>query len=240
MMMEIANLINESYLRSNCRYGYRKIYHDLYNQGIIVNHKKILRIMQEMNIQGVYPKKKINTSLRNHNHLVFPYLLSGICIERPNQVWTSDITYIKIGEVFYYLVVIIDLFSRYILSYEISHSLQLGFCIDSLQKALQNYSKPDIFNTDQGCQYTSNDFVWLLVKRRIDISMDHKGRCFDNIINERLWRTIKQEAIYFEKPETLSELIVTIDRFIEWYNNDRLHQSLGYKKPRDMYYGFIN
>jgi putative transposase len=232
----IANLINESYLGSDCRYGYRKITKEINSQGVIVNHKKILRIMNEMGIEGLYPKRSINTTIANKEHKIYPYLLGGLEINRVNLVWATDLTYIKIGGKFMYFMAIIDLYSRYIIAYDLSYNMEAEFCVAILAKALKA-GFPEIFNTDQGSQYTSNDFTNLLLSRDIKISMDHKGRCFDNIYVERLWRTLKQEVIYYYRPEDIGSLERRIEEFVPWYNNKRLHQSLDYKTPAAIYWG---
>lgn len=232
---ELANLIQEIYLSSDCRYGYRKITHGLHANNVVVNHKKVLRIMQDMGIQGLYPRKCINTT-RKANHTVYPYLLEGLEIKHPNQVWATDLTYIRLPGRFMYFMAIIDLYSRNIIAYELSSNLEAAFCIDVLKRALL-MGTPNIFNTDQGSQFTSNDFINLLVAKTIKVSMDHKGRCFDNIFVERLWRTLKQEAIYYYKPETVIELEKCINEFVYWYNNERLHQSLNYNTPSSIYTG---
>ncbi len=181
---EIANLIQEVYLSSDCRYGYRKIAAALNQQGHVANHKKVLRLMQEMNIQGLYPRKFKNTSLKS-NHEIYPYLLEGLTIHKPNQVWATDITYLALQNRFFYFIAIIDLYSRYIVSYELSANLAVGFCLDNLRMAL-TFGIPDIFNSDQGSKFTSDAFTQMLQQHNIKISMDHKGRCFDNIFVERL------------------------------------------------------
>lgn len=231
---EIANSIMEIYLSSDCRYGYRKITATLQNQNVIINQKKVLRIMKEMGIEGLYPKKKFNITIRNSEHKVYPYLLTNLEINRINQVWATDITYIKINNKFIYFMAIIDLYSRYIIAYGLSHSLEAEFCIGILDKALIEKT-PDIFNTDQGSQYTSSDFTSKLKMKNIKISMDHQGRCFDNIFIERLWRTLKQEVIYYYRPEDITSLETRIEEFVPWYNNQRVHQALGYKTPASVY-----
>ena len=230
---EIANVIKEIYLKSDCRYGYRKITHSLKGYNLVVNHKKVLKVMHDIGIQGIYPRKFINTTTKD-SHAIFPYLLEGVVINRVNQVWATDITYISLPGRFMYFIAIIDLYSRYIITHELSSNLEAGFCVDTLKVALSK-GKPDIFNTDQGSQFTSNDFVNTLKKVNVQISMDHKGRCFDNIVVERLWRTLKQEAIYYYRPETISDLDKCINEFVLWYNNERLHQSLDYKTPKHVY-----
>jgi putative transposase len=232
---EIANLIKEIYLDSDCRYGYRKITAALVHQGYTINHKKVLRLMQTMGIQGLYPRRFKNTSLKANN-AIYPYLLEGLTIAQPNHVWATDITYIAIQNRFMYFIAIIDIYSRYIVAYELSGNLETGFCIDTLKVAL-TIAIPIIFNTDQGAQFTSLDFIQVLKQYNIQISMDHKGRCFDNIFVERLWRTVKQEAVYYYRPETVKDLEICLKNFVHWYNNHRLHQSLNYQTPAAVYGG---
>ena len=233
---DIANMISEVYAKSDCRYGYRKISFVLNSLGVVVNDKKVLRLMQEMNIQGLYPRKFVNTTARDLAHKVYPYLLNGVEINKANQVWATDITYIRIMDRFMYFIAIIDLHSRYIIAYDLSHNLEAGFCITTLQEALTK-GTPEIFNTDQGCQFTSEGFTQILILQGVQISMDHKGRCFDNIFVERLWRTLKQESIYYYRPETIQELELCLKNFVLWYNNERVHQSLKYKTPAAVYLG---
>lgn len=231
---EIANLIKEIYLKSDCRYGYRKITAALQDDyKLIVNHKKVLKIMQDLNIQGLYPRKFINTTIKD-SHTIFPYLLNGVNIDHIDQVWATDITYIRLPSRFMYFIAIIDVYSRYIIAYDLSSNLEASFCVDTLQSALTK-STPEIFNTDQGSQFTSKDFIDTLCNHNVKISMDHKGRCFDNIFVERLWRTLKQEVIYYYRPETIIELEKYIHEFVSWYNEERKHQSLNYKTPKSIY-----
>lgn len=232
---EVANLINEIYLASDCRYGYRKITAEFKARNIEVNDKKILRIMQTMGLQGLYPKRKCNTSIKYKEHKIYPYLLEGLVINKANQVWATDITYIAIEGKFMYFIAILDLYSRYIIAYELSPYLEAGFCVHTLRTALKA-QKPEIFNSDQGVQFTSNDFIKELSDHKIQISMDHKGRCFDNIFVERLWRTLKQEAIYYYRPTNIRDLEIVLKDFVSWYNNKRRHQSLQYKIPAEVYY----
>jgi putative transposase len=232
----VANLIRDVYLSSDCRYGYRKIAAALKNQGDIVNRKKVLRIMREIGIEGLYPKKRMNISIADTEHKIYPYLLNDLKIEKANQVWATDVTYIKIDTYFMYFIAIIDLYSRYIVSYDLSNSLEVGFCINALKRAL-NVANPDIFNTDQGSQFTCHDFIEELKNRGIRISMDHTGRCFDNIFIERLWRTLKQESIYYYRPDNIRSLIKCLKEFVVWYNNIRLHQALKYRTPAGVYFG---
>jgi len=231
----IANLIRDIYLSSDCRYGYRKIAAELKREGNIANTKKVLRIMREIGIKGIYPKKKIRAANKDKENKIYPYLLKDLKIEKANQVWATDITYIRVDNYFMYFVAIIDLYSRYIISYDLSNSLEAVFCISTLKVAL-SIANPEIFNTDQGSQFTCGEFVKELEKLGIKISMDHKGRCFDNIFVERLWRTLKQESIYYYCPNDIKSLTKNLEEFVDWYNNKRLHQSLKYKTPAEVYF----
>jgi len=216
-------------------YGYRRLYHSLLQEGKIVNSKQVLNYMKILGIQALYPKKKKNTSIPNANHQKYPYLLKGLKITRPNHVWSSDITYIRLNSGFVYLCAIIDIYTRSILSWKLSPVMDESLTTSVLNDALLNYGKPDIFNSDQGSQYTAQGFINTLIKHNISISMDSKGRAIDNIFIERFWRTIKHDNIYPSRYETLQEAKAGIGAFILTYNNHRLHQSLGYKPPLKVY-----
>jgi putative transposase len=190
--------------------------------------------MRGIGLKGLTPRRFIVTTTKEAKNKVAPYLLEGLSIGHPNQVWATDITYIKLRERFMYFIAIIDLYSRYVITSELSHSLEAGFCIAALKAALKS-ARPKIFNTDQGSQFTSEGFILELTKHNVQISMDHKGRCFDNIFVERFWRTVKQEAVYFYRPETIPELEKCLNDFVLWYNHKRLHQSLRYKTPAQVY-----
>lgn len=232
---EVANLIRDAYQESDCRYGYRKVLAALKIQGFVVNNKRVRKLMRGMGLKGLTPRKFVCTTNKDANNKVYPYLLTGLSIKYSNQVWATDITYIQLRERFMYFIAIIDVYSRYIIAHDLSHSLEAGFCVATLQTALAT-RKPEIFNTDQGVQFTSARFIAELTKHGVQISMDHKGRCFDNIFVERLWRTIKQEAVYFYRPETIQDLEKCLNDFVLWYNNKRLHQSLNYRTPGFVYY----
>lgn len=234
----IANKIYEIWLESPF-YGYRKIKATLNRQGEEINHKKIKRLMQEMNISSIFPgKKKINLSQPNDTNRKHPYLLKDLKIDRVNQVWVTDITYIKmLTGGFTYFIAIMDLYSRFITSAILSTNLEAGFCIKAMTKSINQYSLPEIFNTDQGSQFTSNDWIKLLQKNNIKISMDGKGRCFDNIFAERLWRTIKYEEVYLKSYDTVLTARKELEKFVEFYNYKRPHQSLKYNTPSDIYFG---
>jgi len=231
----IEEKVVEIYLESGCRYGYRKITKALSNQGDTVNHKKVLAIMQRQNIQGVYPKKKFKYTKTEHKK--YPYLLEGLKINNPDEVWATDITYVKLPMGFVYLVAYIDLYSRYIVGFNVSITMEAQFCIDSLEEALSKGRKPMIVNTDQGSQFTSNDFVSFVEANGVTLSMDAKGRCFDNIFIERFWRSFKQEDMYRYRYESVTEAKACVATYISWYNNQRLHQSLEYITPAEMYFG---
>jgi len=214
-------------------YGYRKITAILQNSGLIVNHKRILRLMNHMGIQAIYQKKKFKKP--EENKIIYPYLLSGVDINKPNQVWSTDLTYLRMKQGFMYLIAIIDMFSRYIVSWKLLTTLEVNDCIETLHEALA-VNIPDIFNSDQGSQFTSGDWIDCLLQNNIKISMSGKGRCFDNIYIERLWRTIKYEDFYLNCYEDGWDLEDGLKKFIIFYNTQRPHQSLSYKTPAEIYY----
>lgn len=226
-------LIDEEYTRRPF-YGSRKLVVFLEAQGHEVNRKRIQRLMRLMGIQGVCPGP--NTSRRRTEHAVYPYLLRNYLIERPNQVWSADITYIPLIRGFAYLVAILDWFSRYVLAWRLSNSMETAFCVEALEEALGQAS-PEIFNTDQGCQFTSQDFVVRLQKRDIRISMDSRGRAFDNIFNERLWRSVKYEDVYLKGYQTMPEAQEGLGKYFRFYNDERFHQSLAYRTPSAVHCG---
>lgn len=200
----------------------------------IVNHKRIRRLMRKMALMAIYPKPR--TTQRIIEHAKYPCLIRDMDINRPDQVWCSDITYIRLRGGFMYLVAIMDYLSRYVLSWSVSNSLESLFCIDALDEAL-NLSKPKIFHSDQGKQYTCGKFVKELKDRSIDISMSGKGRCFDNILNERLWRTVKYEETHLRQYANGHDLIRSLRRYFDYYNNHRPHMSLNYQTPSEVYFG---
>jgi putative transposase len=229
----LANQIHELWLQMPF-YGYRRITADLQRQGHKINHKRVLRIMQEMHLQALYPKAK--TTVRNPEHKIYPYLLRDLAIVRPNQGWATDITYIKMpGGGFMYLIAIIDIYSRFILSWRFSNTLDTKFCEEALKIALDR-AKPEILNTDQGCQFTSLAWINLVECNQIKVSMDGRGRWADNVFIERFWRTLKHEHVFIHAFETVTEARESIDRFIDVYNYKRLHQSLDYKTPSEVYF----
>ena len=227
----LMNVMDAQYTKTPF-YGSRKMVVFLNHAGHDVNRKRVQRLMREMGIFGVCPGP--HTSQSHREHLVYPYLLDGVMIEHPNHVWSADITYVRLVKGFAYLVAILDWFSRYVLSFRLSNSLETVFCREALDEALE-MGTPDIFNSDQGCQFTSADFTETLKQREIKISMDGRGRCFDNIFVERLWRSVKYEDIYLRGYQTMSEAQEGLKRYFQFYNNERFHQSLGYHTPRDVY-----
>lgn len=192
--------------------------------------------MQLMGLEAIYPKP--NLSKRHPEHTIYPYLLRNYRINKPCQVWSADITYIRMDKGFVYLTAIIDWFSRYVLSWRLSNTLDSHFCLEALKDALEQ-GHPGIFNTDQGVQYTSNEFVNVLINAEIQISMDGKGRALDNVFVEQLWRTVKHEHVYLHEYATVKELSRGLEEFFHFYNHERLHQSLGYLPPREVHQKMI-
>lgn len=215
--------------------GVRRMYHELNRADNPINIKRIRRLMHLMNLEAVGPKP--NLSKPRQDHIVYPYLLKGVVIDRPNFVWSTDITYVPMANGFLYPCAIIDWFSRYILSWRLSNTLLADFCIDALEEALLRWGKPQIFNTDQGSQFTSQDFLKPLITNEIAISMDSKGRALDNIFIERFWRTIKYEHLYLRAYTDGHSLHQGLTEYFRFYNHERKHQSLGYQTPAVWYEG---
>lgn len=218
-------------------YGTVRTYWELQKRGYYLGRDRITKVKKELNLRTLYPEPK--TTIRNKLHPVYPYLLKGLEITRPNQVWSTDITYIPLMHGFAYLVSIIDLYSRKILSWNLSNSLDKSFCIEALNEAIERYGVPEIFNSDQGCQFTSLEFTGILKSHNIQISMDGRGRAIDNIYIERYWRTLKYEDIYLNKYETIPDARIGINKFTHFYNVKRLHSSLEYKTPDEYYYNIL-
>ncbi len=215
-------------------YGYRRITKELReNSGIKVNRKRVQRLMVWGGIQAIYPGP--NTSRRNKLHAVHPYLLRDMSITRANQVWMVDITYLRMPNGFMYLVALIDVHSRYVVSWSLSNTLDTEFCLDALKSGLAE-AKPEIINSDQGCQFTSEDWIHYLREWDIKISMTGKGRCLDNVYIERFWRSFKREEFYLNEYGSVKELRKAISAYIEFYNRKRWHQSLDYKTPASIYF----
>lgn len=215
-------------------FGTRKLRIQLKKRGYRVNRKKIRRLMRELGLAVIYRKPRL--SLPGRGHKIYPYLLRGLAVERPNQVWSSDITYIRLAHGFVYLVAIIDVFSRTVISWRLSTTLEKDFCLEALSEALR-FGKPEIFNTDQGSKFTSSEFTGLLETQGIRVSMDGRGRVFDNIFVERLWRTVKYEEVYLHEYRTVSEARQHLTGYFQFYNMQRPHEALGYRTPHEVHFG---
>lgn len=214
-------------------YGYRKITEQLDRNGYPVNHKRVLRLMKEMGIEAIYPKP--NLSKNNQSHPVYPYLLKGLSINAPNQVWGTDITYIRMHQGFVYLVAFMDWYSRYVLSWQLSTTLTADFVVNAAMIAL-GLADPGIINSDQGVQFTSQDYLDIWDRDTTRISMDGRGRCMDNIFIERLWRSVKYEDIYLHDYNTVLAVKDGLTKYFNTYNNRRLHQALNYHTPAEIYF----
>jgi putative transposase len=228
----LSHLIDEEYTRHPF-YGSRKMVVFLKTAGYPVNRKRVQGLMRNMGLVGMAPGP--NTSRPHPEHKVYPYLLRGVIISRRDQVWSTDITYIRLAHGFAYLVVVIDWYSRRVLSWRISNSMDTEFCVNCLEEALRRYGKPEIFNSDQGSQFTSDAFTGVLKREGVAISMDGRGRVFDNIFVERLWRTVKHEDVYLKGYATMIELRIGLAEYFTFYNGERPHQSLGQKTPEVVY-----
>ena len=226
--LELMRRIDEQYLKTPF-YGSRKIADELSSPKQPLNRKRVQRLMRIMGITAIYPQKK--TSLPGVGHRVYPYLLRGLTVERANQVWCSDITYIPLRCGFMYLVAVMDWYSRLVLSWQLSNTLDTEFCLAALDDALTIYGCPDIFNTDQGAQFTSHDFTSRLLENQIAISMDGRGRALDNVFIERLWRSLKYEDIYLKDYESGADLSGGLERYFDFYDHCRIHQALDYRTP---------
>lgn len=235
--LELCNSIAEIYSNYPI-YGYRRIREMLLRGGICVNHKRVARLMKEMNLRAIYPGP--NTSKRAIGSMVYKYLLSDVSIIRPNQVWQVDITYLRTSYGFVYLVAFIDVYSRVVVGWRLSNDLAAQSCLLALHDAIMNYGLPEIINSDQGSQFTSDDWIKFLQSNNIKISMTGKGRCNDNANIERLWRSFKYEGSYLYKWNTVQELKTNIPRWLDWYNNERPHQALKYKTPIEKYREFMD
>jgi putative transposase len=231
--LEMMRMIDEQYLKTPF-YGTVRMTAHLRRQGHLVNKKRVKRLMRLMGLIAIYQKPR--TSIATPEHIKYPYLLGGVDINRSGQVWATDITYIPMARGFLYLIAIMDLHSRFIVSWRLSNSLDDSFCVEALQEALV-YGSPEIFNSDQGSQFTGEGFTSLLKHARIAISMDGKGRCMDNIFVERLWRSLKYEEVYLHAYDSVEEARKGIAAWIQFYNYDRPHQSLSYQTPWEVFKG---
>ena len=230
--LALMRLLDEQYTRMPF-YGVRKMTAWLNTVGFHPDVKRVRRLLRLMGLMAIY--RKPNLSLNGTDHRRYPYLLRGVPILRRDQVWSTDITYIRLRGGFVYLVAIIDWFSRYVLAWRLSNTLDAGFCLEALNEALRR-GQPDIFNSDQGVQFTSSDFTERLEKAKVQISMDGRGRCFDNIFVERLWRSVKYEDIFLHDYETIGEVRTGLGRYFPMYNDERLHESLDYRTPGQVYF----
>jgi len=224
-------LMDKQYLQTPF-YGVLRMLTYLQSLGYSVNIKRVTRLYRKMGLECIYPKPKLSQGVASHPK--YPYLLKGLDIVHPNQVWSTDITYIPMAKGFLYLVAVIDWFSRYVLSWELSNSLDVSFCLSALDAAFR-HGTPEIFNTDQGVQFTSSEFTDSLLSKGIKISMDGKGRAIDNVVIERLWWSVKYENVYLHSYETGLELYKGLDEYFKFYNTERLHQSLGHKTPEKIF-----
>jgi putative transposase len=219
-------------------FGSRRLLVKLREEGFEIGRRHVRTLMQRMGIEALYRKPR--TSLGNQQHQVFPYLLQDVAIERPNQVWAADITYIPMAKGFGYLVAIIDVFSRKVLSHRLSNTMSTDFCVEVLEQALARFGTPEIFNTDQGAQFTDTEFTGKLAEHKIAISMDGKGRRIDNVFIERLWRSVKYEEVYLKGYETLTEARHALAAYFAMYNTRRPHQSLDYRTPDVVYFAALS
>jgi putative transposase len=229
--LELMTLMDRQYLKTPF-YGSRKMKAWLRGQGYLVNRKKVRRLMRLMGLEAIY--RRPNTSRPAPGHKVYPYLLKGLEINRVDQVWAADITYIPMARGFLYLVAIMDWHSRYVLAWKLSNTMDTDFCVAALEEALGK-GRPEIFNTDQGAQFTGEAFTGLLQEQGIQVSMDGKGRYQDNIFVERLWRSVKYEEVYLKAYQTVAEAQAGINAYLEFYNQQRPHQALGYRTPAEVY-----
>jgi putative transposase len=242
--LKLMRLLDEQYTRTPF-YGSRKMTEWLGMKGFAVNRKRVSRLMNLMGIEAIYPKPKLSRA--GEGHKIYPYLLRGVGVERADQVWSTDITYIRMAQGFVYLVAVMvsglpvevcfanmDWFSRYVLSWRLSLTMELDFCVEALKSALRR-GRPEIFNSDQGAQFTSEKFTGELEANQIAISMDGRGRCMDNIFIERLWRSLKYEEVYLKDYTSVTEAKAGLERYFRFYNQERLHQSLQYRTPAAIY-----
>jgi putative transposase len=231
--LTLLRLIDEEYTRHPF-YGNRRLALYLRKLGYVVNRKRMRRLMKKLGLVALVPAP--NTSKKHPEHKIYPYLLRGVAIIKPNQVWSTDITYVRLAHGFAYLTAILDWYSRHVLSWRISNSLETAFCLECLDEALQVFGIPEMMNTDQGAQYTSHNWINCLLDKDVKISMDGRGRALDNIFTERLWRTVKYEDIYLRDYGRMPQLQAGLTQYFEFYNIERPHQSLSNLTPAEVYY----
>jgi putative transposase len=232
--LRLMRLIDEQYTACPF-YGSRRMTEWLTRQGEEVNRKRVQRLMRTMGLEAIYPKPRLSAAGRGHK--IYPYLLRGVKVERPDQVWSTDITYVPMAAGFMYLAAVIDWYSRYVITWRLSNTLDGSFCLEMLEEALRS-GCPEVFNTDQGVQFTAEAFTGRLLASGVSVSMDGRGRALDNVFVERLWRTVKYENIYILGYETVTELHRGLKEYFAFYNEKRLHQSLGYETPGSVYREF--
>ncbi len=230
----MMNLLDKQYTQTPF-YGVLKMTKFLRDMNYAVGRDHVRTLLRRMGLMAVFPKR--NTSRPHPEHKIYPYLLREISIDRPNQVWATDITYIRLGHGFAYLMAIIDWYSRYVLSWRLSNTLEAGFCVEALEEALRLYPAPEIFNSDQGSQFTCQEFTGKLIGKGISISMDGKGRVFDNIFVEWLWRSVKWENVYIYGYQNIPEAKAGLKGYFTLYNTVRYHESFGYRTPAQVYCG---
>ncbi len=231
--LKLMELIDKQYLKTPT-WGSRSMRTYLWRQGYKINRKRVQRLMRLMGLEAIYPKRK--TSRPHPDHKIYPYLLRNLNIDRPNQVWATDITYVPMSRGFMYLVAVMDWSSRKVLSWRVSNTLDADFCVEALEEAIARFGKPEIFNTDQGAQFTSNAFTKILKEHDIKISMDGKGRVQDNIFIERLWWTVKHHYLYLHTFDNGTQLRNGLNEWFHFYNQERFHQALDNLTPDEVYY----
>lgn len=232
--LALMRLLDECYLEKPF-YGSRRVRDWLSDRhDMVVNRKRIQRLRRVMGLETLYPKR--NLSLANNQHKIYPYLLKGVEVVRSNQVWSTDITFLPMSKGFAYLVAVIDWYSRRVLSWRLATTLDASFCIDALEEAIEKNGAPEIFNTDQGSQFTCDDFISVLKKAEIKISMDGKGRWIDNVFIERLWRSVKYEEVYLKAYDSVSDARSSLGKYFVFYNSERRHQNLARRTPDEVYY----
>jgi len=233
--LKLMRLIDEEYTRRPF-YGSRRMMRWLHERGYGVGRHRVRRLMELMGLEAVYPKPKL--SQPGEGHKIYPYLLNGVPIRRVNQVWSTDITYIRMAEGFVYLVAVMDWFSRFVLSWSLSLTMEVDFCLEALDRALR-CGRPEVFNSDQGSQFTSEKFTGVLAQRGVAISMDGRGRCLDNIFIERLWRSLKYEEVYLRDYTRVPEARAGIGNWFRFYNHQRFHQGLDYRTPAAVFHAGV-
>jgi len=231
--LALMRLIDEQFTKRPF-YGVPRMTESLRRTGYGVNPKRVRRLMRVMGLEAIYPKPRL--SANGPGHKVYPYLLKDVTVDRPDQAWATDITYVRLTHGFVYLMAVLDWYSRYVISWELSTTLDAGFCLEALRRALR-MSKPEIFNTDQGPQFTSLDFTGLLENAGIKVSMDGRGRVYDNIFVERLWRSVKYEEVYLHDYQTVPAARAQLSDYFGFYNTERPHEALGYRTPHEVYFG---